>query len=605
MWGPYHRDVVFGAASDAATQRPRKRRRRLVVLLVVLLLIGWTAAAGYRLVQTETQAQAGLDKLRVAQRGLGPAELIRGKALPTMRAARADFDRAASSASSPFLTPFQVLPFVGRQVRSVKALTTGASKVVRVGVTTMEHASRELTTKTAAGTDRVALLQRLGLIGADAHAQLDRVSLGPGDALVGPLARARSKFAGQLHKAQRAASDVEVASTGVAEMAQGPSKYLLLAANNGEMRAGSGMLLSAGVLTMDQGKFSLGEMKSVSEYELPPGAVPAPGDFGARWGWLSPTEDWRFLAMSPQFDVTGSLAAQMWKAKTGESVDGVLALDAVALRALVKASGPVEVEGKRIDAGNVVNEILYQQYQDYPSLAADPQADAPANRARRERNGIIARAIVQKLDLVGWDIAKLVDDLRSAARGRHLLFWSSKPREQAAWRAAGVSGVLPSDGLLIAVENRAGNKLDQFLDVSAAITHRTLGGGSQVTTEITLTNRSPGTGINRYVEGPYPFSGLVAGEYRGILAVDVPHAAGDIRLEGVTKLVAAGPDGTTRVVGGTVRLLRNESVKYRLTFTLPKGYEHLQVVPSARYPAVHYTSGSRHWDDTGPRELRW
>ena len=40
--------------------------------------------------------------------------------------------------------------------------------------------------------------------------------------------------------------DVDDASTGIAQMAQGPSKYLVLAANNAEMRAGSGMLLSAG-----------------------------------------------------------------------------------------------------------------------------------------------------------------------------------------------------------------------------------------------------------------------------------------------------------------------------------------------------------------------
>ena len=603
--GTYDRVVLPPGASGAVTARPRKRRRRLVVLVVVLVVFGWTALAGYQLVQAKTHAQAGLDKLRAAQRGLGPAELIRGKALPTMRAARADFDRAASSADSPLITPFQILPFVGRQVRSVKALTAGASTVVHVGVTTMERSSRELSVKTKAGPERVALLRRLGVIGADAAAKLNRVSLGPGEALVGPLAKARAKFADQLHKAQRAMTDVDAASTGVGEMAQGPSKYLLLAANNGEMRAGSGMLLSVGVLTMDHGQFSLGEMRSVTDYALPPGAVPVTGDYGARWGWLDPTQDWRYLAMSPQFDVTGSLAAQMWKAKTGETVDGVLALDALALRALVKASGPVDVAGKRIDAGNVVKEILFQQYQDYPSITDNLDADVPANEARRERNGVIARAIVEKLDRVGWDIANLVDDLRGAARGRHLLFWSSKPKEQRAWRAAGVSGILPRDALLVAVLNRGGNKLDQFLHVGATITHRRVAAGSEVTVHLTIANLSPGTGVNRYVEGPYPFSGFAAGEYRGILAVNVPLLARDVHLDGVSKIVAAGPDETTRVVAGNMGLLRGASAKYTLRFTVPSGREHLQVIPSARYPAIQYIQGAQHWDDNGPRVLNW
>ncbi|MEO6468907.1 MAG: DUF4012 domain-containing protein [Acidimicrobiia bacterium] len=597
--------MIVPARSDAAALRRRKRRRRLITLGILIVVLAWTAFAGYQLVQAKTEAQAGLDKLRSAQEGLDATELIRGKALPTMRRARTDFDRAASDADSSLLTPFEFLPYVGRQVRSVQALTRGASQVVHVGVTTMEQSTKQLAARTKSGPDRVALLRRLGTVGSDASAELKRVSLGPGEALVGPLAKARSKFARQLDKARRAVSDVSAAATGIAHMAQGPSKYLLLAANNGEMRAGSGMLLSVGVLTMDKGQFSLGEMKSVAEYELAPGAVPVTGDFGARWGWLEPTQDWRYLAMSPQFDVTGSLAAQMWKAKTGESVDGVLALDAVAMKALVKASGPVDVDGTRIDTENVVREILFEQYQDSAQDLGDPESDLPANQARRERNGVIARAIVDQLDRVGWDIADLVDDLRAAARGRHLLFWSGIPEQQRAWRAAGVAGILPHDGFMVSLENRGGNKLDQFLGVGATVSHRAVAAGSEVTAQITVTNLAPSVGVSRYVQGPYPFSDLVAGEYQGILAINMPAVARNATLDGVTKIVAAGADGSTRVVGGNMRVLRGETKQYTLRFTVPKGYERLQVIPSARYPAIRYHAGSETWDDDNPHPLHW
>ena len=319
---------------------------------------------------------------------------------------------------------------------------------------------------------------------------------------------------------------------------------------------------------------------------------------------MNPTQDWRYLAMSPQFDVTGALAAQMWKARTGEDVDGVIALDPIALRALVKVSGPVDVQGTHIDADNIVHEILLQQYVDYAKENPNADGDVPANQQRRERNGDIARAIVDKLDQVGWHLSDLVDDLRTAARGRHVMFWSPKPEQQRAWRAAGVSGVLPRDGLMISMDNRAGNKLDQFLPVAAEITHHPVAGGTEVVVTIKVANLAP-DGLPRYVQGPYTVPEFVAGQYKGILNVNVPFVSRDVHLDGVERVVAAGPDQSTRVVAGNMSLLRGQAGTYTLRFTVPKGFEHLVVLPSARYPAIGYTAGSKQWSDDGPHTVRW
>jgi hypothetical protein len=588
--------------APVAERRRPSRRRRGIVIGVVVVVLAWTAVAGYQLVEARQHAADGLDRLQSAQRQLDPAELIRGKGLGKLRTAQRDFAAASDAAGSVFLTPFEITPVVGRQVRSVRALTAGASTVVDVGVRTMERSTKELDVTATNGPERIALLQRLGTIGSEAARSLRGIGLGPGDALIGPLRSARDKFARQLHKAQQAMRDVRDASDGIGQMAQGPSKYLLLAANNAEMRAGSGMLLSAGVLTVEHGNFSLGPMTSVTDLVPPPGSVQVTGDYAARWGWVDPASDWRYLAFSPQFDQTGALAAQMWKAKTGETVDGVLALDPVALRALVKISGPVEVQGVRIDDGNIVKQILLQQYLD--AAKQDPNGGTPANEQRRERNGEIARAIVEQLDKVGWHLPDLVDDLRSAARGRHVLFWSSEPEQQRAWRAAGVSGVLPSDGLLVAVDNRAGNKLDQFMAVKADIAHHPVAGGSEVVVTLHLTNQAP-VGLPQYVDGPFSVPDFVAGEYRGILSVDIPRVSRDIHLDGVQRLVAAGPDQTTRIVAGDIQVFRGQSATYTLRFTVPTGHQHLEVVPSARYPAIDFTAGHDHWDDDGPHDLSW
>jgi hypothetical protein len=603
---PYDSSVTSDApGSPRPRRRPRRSRRgRWIIAGVLVVAVLWTTVATYQVVQARRHAQAGLDRLREAQRQLDPAELIRGKGLDEMRAAEQDFADASAAADSPFVTPFEIVPVVGRQVRSVRALTGGASTVVRVGVRAMEQSTKELDVIATAGPQRLALLTRLGEIGSQAADSLRGVGLGPGNALIGPLASARAKFARQLHKAQRAMADMRDASKGIGQMALGPSKYLLLAANNSEMRSGSGMLLSAGILSTLGGSFSLGPMTSVTDLVPPAGTVQATGDYQARWGWVNPTSDWRYLAFSPQFDVTAQLAAQMWKAKTGQDVDGVLALDPIALRALVKASGPVDVQGTHIDADNIVHEILLQQYIDYARENPNADGDAPANQQRRERNGEIARAIVSKLDRVGWRLPDLVDDLRIAARGRHVLFWSPKPEQQRAWRAAGVSGILPRDGLMISLDNRAGNKLDQFVPVAASISHRPVAGGTEVTLGVRVTNFSP-DGLPRYVQGPYTVPDFVAGEYRGILTVNIPFVSRDIHLDGVQRVVAAGPDQTTRVIAGNIDVLRGQTGTYTVRFTLPKGYEHVEVVPSSRYPAIDYTVGGRKFSDDGPHTVSW
>ena len=69
--------------------------------------------------------------------------------------------------------------------------------------------------------------------------------------------------------------------------------------------------------------------------------------------------------------------------------------------------------------------------------------------------------------------------------------------------------------------------------------------------------------------------------------------------------VAAGPDGSTHVAAANIRLLRGTTGTYTLRFTLPRGYEHLEVIPSARYPAIKNTAGAQQWNDDAQRTLNW
>ena len=589
----------------APAKRPRSRRRRWITIGVLGFVVVWCAAAAFQLVSARRHAQRGLDQLDSAQEDLGPAQLIRGKGLDRMKAARSEFDQAESAGSSPLLKPFTVVPFLGRQVDSVTSLTSSAAKVVRVGVDTMEASTNRLQKPTTAGPDRVALVKELGAIAAKARGELADLDLGPSQALLGPLADARAKFGDKLGKVRSSMIEVDDASKGIAAMTQGPSKYLVLAANNSEMRAGSGMLLSAGVMNLANGQFDLGPMTDTGDLMVPAGAVPISGDLAARWGWTDPSQEWRNLAMSPRFPDNAKLAAEMWKAKTGETVDGVIAIDPIGLQALIEVSGPVTVNGKLITKDNVIKETLLQEYLDYHSDGPDPNSGQGPAAARHEQSSDIARAVVDQLDAKGWDVANLVEDLQHAAQGRHVLAWSSKAEQQRGWEAAGVSGHLRPDALLLAVQNRAGNKLDQFLQIQARLEHRAVSGGSQVTMTIHIENQTPTVGLNTYVEGPYPFTAFKAGEYNGILSVNIPGTSRKTGLTGGTKIVVAGRDGPTRVIGTEMSILRGEKKDYVLTFTVPTGYEQVTVEPSARYPAVTWAADGQIWRDDSARTIRW
>jgi hypothetical protein len=444
---------------------------------------------------------------------------------------------------------------------------------------------------------RVALVERFGGIAHRSTDALRSVDLGPDDALLAPLADARDDFAAELGEMRTAFADLAAGADGLAPLLRGPARYLVFAANNAEMRAGSGMFLSVGVLTFVDGAFALSEMTPTGDITLPPGAVAVTGDFAARWGWTDPNQEWRNLAMTPRFDASASLALRMWKWRTGDDLDGVLAIDPVALQAILTATGPVEVDGSTITAARVVPEVLIDQY---VRVGDDDVAQA----ARRERLGSIAAAALRALDDGDWDAATLLEQLRDAAAGRHVLAWSRDRAQQRGWRSMGLSGELDRDSLLLAVLNRGGNKLDQFLGISARIEVDATRAATDVAVRARIANRTP-PGLPRYVAGPFPGRDYAPGTYVGIFSLDVPSAARDIEIDDGAPLVAAGSDGPARVVATDLSLEPGAEREVVVRFALPPGPGTMAVEPTARLPGVEWSDATGTWADGRRHVVAW
>jgi hypothetical protein len=560
-------------------------------LLGVLI---WVALAGAWTLWAVHAADSGRDRLLEVRTTLSPEDLLSGAGTDEIRAAQEDFERAESRVGSPVVAPLRWLPGVSDQVESLEAMTSAAADVSEVAGNAVEEASAELNGAVPTGQGRVQLLRDVADVAERASAQVAVVDLGPTSGLLGPIRTARDDLTDELTQLELTMLNVRDATRGMAEVFEGPSTYLLMAANNAEMRAGSGMFLSLGVLTFDGGELSLGPMTPSGELWLEEGVEYTDATLEERWSWAEPDREYRNLAMSPRFPAFAEMASRMWEAGEGEAVDGVLAVDPFALQALLGAVGPVDVDGQEVSADTVVPLLLHDQYVglDTDDDPNDDQGD------RRATLSSVAEAVVAQFDRSSPDLAVLAEGLRSSAAARHLLLWSGDRALQRVWTDVGVGGAVDGDDLYLSVDNYGQNKLDQFLEVSGEIDIDPGPDGTEVVLRASLRNETP-QGEPGYITGEAPTDDKPPGTYAGLVTITMPELA---EVEPEERFSVFGPDGASQVVSQEVLILPGEQATVEVRFRLPEGVSSFEVGPSARFPAISWREGASTWfDDQSPR----
>src|SRR5205085_10437073 len=207
-------------------------------------------------------------------------------------------------------------------------------------------------------------------------------------------------------------------------------------------------------------------------------------ELAARWGLLLPGQYIQNLAATPQVNVVGPVAAEMWQQSMGQHVDGVMVMDIEALHQILTATGPVSANGTEVDADNVVPLLMHGQYTELSAADAD-RAD------RREMLGALARATFDAANSGNSNLTKLATGLARAGNGRHAMVWSADPHVEALWQQAGAAGQLGSQDLTANVLNFGSNKLDWFLDVGNTLDVAPGRGKSELTLHVRLRNRTP------------------------------------------------------------------------------------------------------------------
>lgn len=561
-----------------------KRRRREVILAGAVVVLLWGILAALQLRSARDQALEGVAHLEAVRPAMSVDAMATGELTGELAEAASDFDAANSQIRSPLVAPLRLIPWVGTQVRSADALSGTAGRVSSALALAANDVSR--LTNESSGMDRVAVARQALSIVQRTQESFGEVDLGPSRWLVGSLADARTRVETELTEATTLLADAEAAGLGLAEFLEGPTTYLLLAANNSEMGAGSGSYLQVGTVQVVNGVLHLDELLPAGEILLERGAVEIPDpDLDALWGWLDIAVDWRNLSPSPRFPANAELAASMWAELENESVDGVLVLDPVALSSILGASGPVEVDGRSIEPEDVIRELLFDQYWEEDVAV------------RRDRLDEIAHAALGTLDETGIDLVSLARRLQDTVAGRHILAWSPHPQQQAAWEAVGADGDMGAESLAVSVINRGANKLDTFLEVGAEIGFEPVTEGQHVTLTVTLANRASSS-FPPYVLGPASSLGYEPGTYSGLLAVSLPGAASNPAFRDSAGAATRGPDGPGHVISVFVEIAPGEQFVHEISFGLPSTATSLRVEPSARVPGIEWTAAGFDWIDT-------
>jgi hypothetical protein len=250
----------------------------------------------------------------------------------------------------------------------------------------------------------------------------------------------------------------------------------------------------------------------------------------------------------------------MWKAKYGGTIDGVLALDPVALTHLLGATGPVELStGDALTPQNAVQLLLSEVYARW----ADPdQQDAFFASA--------AGAVFAKVSSGDADGTALVKALAQSGTERRLLIWSAHPDEQKVLGSTTLAGLLPEStqrtaALGVYFNDATGSKMDYYLktQVQAAASVCRSDGTPTSRVTVTLTNVAPADAaetLPAYVTGG-GWAGVAPGDIRTRVAVYGAEGGLLVRTssDGADYSAVTGTDAGRPVSVFTVQLAPGES----------------------------------------------
>ena len=264
-----------------------------------------------------------------------------------------------------------------------------------------------------------------------------------------------------------------------------PRNYLIAFQNSAEARGTGGILGAYAVMNVDKGRAKFSAYGSnVGLVQLQDTPIPMPREFVRLYN--DDPGIWQNSNISPHFPYGAQIWLALWKNQFNQDLDGVLTFDPAALSYLLKATGPIVVNGEVIDSENVVRVTLSDVYKKYVT-----------NNDSRKRFLIdIIKAVSKKIEDKEFSATELAKQMIEPLNQHRILFYSTKAKEQEILEeskiSGAVSGVLDNQYRLV-IQNTSGNKMDYYLARDLKIEALTCGPKPQTRVTFTLTNTASAT----------------------------------------------------------------------------------------------------------------
>jgi hypothetical protein len=497
---PATRPTANGHQQAAGRPATRPERRRLtlargVVLgaLGVVVIFGVWLALGLLQAREDLGVEgAGLrTELVKAHAALGRGDPAAAKT--AIRAASRNLDAAEAVTARRPMRVAARLPVLGGGVSDVEHLLAAARNLTRA-------ADRAVAVSEHLQSGRFAVLERgrFDLEALDQAAtkakglvdELDRVRAELAQVRGGPLApgadQTKRWALARLDEASARARPVVPTLQALpgAVGAGRPQTYLVALTNPAELRPGGGVPLAVLEVTLDKGvvKVVTRDGEIVENVHNAQATWPAvTGDPWARGGRFT---KFSLANSSPHFPTSGQELLRAYTARGRPRPDGVLSMDPLAMRALLRTTGPVTVPGYgRLTADNCVRLTTHDAYVRWPD-----------RQQRRRYNEALLDALIQRL-LSGRDLVATGKVLGAAGARRQVQIYAADPQLQRALTNNGMyGGQSPAgqDYLAVYTLNANSSRMDYFQRRSIhQLVQLRQDGSAEVTRTITIDNDVP------------------------------------------------------------------------------------------------------------------
>ncbi|MBJ7385146.1 MAG: DUF4012 domain-containing protein, partial [Mycolicibacterium sp.] len=328
--------------------------------------------------------------------------------------------------------------------------------------------------------------------------------------------------------------------------ADGPRSYFMGFQTNAEARGTGGLLGGFGILRFDDGKPNVDALGANTELNKPFTPISLGPDFDQQYGFTKPTTDFKNSNQSSHFPYAAQIWKSMWAQQSGMNVDGVIAIDPVALSYILVATGPVVMPGGETVTGNNVVELTESTV--YTRFPTDQSA-------RKQYLQDVATEVVKKISGPVKSPRTLFDALGRAVGERRIAVWSSSPADQKLLEETPLAHVVPDDSAPFAgvvINNLAGNKMDYYLERKIEYVADGCDGDTRLSTvTVRLTNTlADANPLSDYVAGQLGFfTGLADNIPRGAMLTSVRLLA----TQGAQVIGVVANDTRIRVFGATER----------------------------------------------------